>query len=169
MSWPQKLVKRAGRKETKTGMPHEMGNTLLVVTVLIITTTYEASLNPPRMPKDSPCPSMKYQVSLSQYEPLNSHTFLHKTDINSAPIPSPSAIDVSEKDDWTLEYSSFMFLNMYTFWVAVLLTTLLLPPHPFSFLILITLSFFGGEGLHILLFKPNRLLRKSYVVMIKEV
>ncbi|PPD78885.1 hypothetical protein GOBAR_DD24188 [Gossypium barbadense] len=89
MSRSQKWATRAGRG--KKGMGHEMRNTFLVVTVLIIITTYEASLNPPKKPNDSP--SMKYQVSSSQDEPLNSHTFLHKTDFNTAPIPSPSAID----------------------------------------------------------------------------
>ncbi|MBA0880933.1 hypothetical protein Goshw_000295, partial [Gossypium schwendimanii] len=127
----------------KKGMPHEMRNTFLVVTVLIITTTYEASLNPPKMPDGSPCPSLKYQVSLSQDQPLNSHTFLHKTDINTTPIPSPSAKDVSKEDDWTFETSSFWFHNTLAFWAAVFLTALLLPRHPFSSLILLTLGLFG--------------------------
>ncbi|TYH51432.1 hypothetical protein ES332_D10G273800v1 [Gossypium tomentosum] len=94
-AWYLKWATRSGGG--KKGMPHEMRNTFLVVTVLIITTTYEASLNPPKTPDDSPCPSLKYQVSLSQDQPLNSHTFLHKIDINTAPIPSPSAMDVSKK------------------------------------------------------------------------
>ncbi|MFQ6646887.1 hypothetical protein Gotur_020584 [Gossypium turneri] len=119
----------------KKGILHEMRNTFLVVIVLIITTTYNASLNPPKKPDDSP--SMKYQVSLSQDQPLNSHTFLQKTDINSAPIPSPSAMDFSEEDDWTLETSSFWFYNTLTFRAAVFLTALLLPPHLFSSLILL--------------------------------
>ncbi|KAH1045696.1 hypothetical protein J1N35_036480 [Gossypium stocksii] len=100
MSRSQKWATRAGRG--KKVMAHEMRNTFLVVTVLIITTTYDASLNPPKKPDDSP--SMKYQVSSSQDEPLNSHTFLHKTDFNTAPIPSPSAIDVLDLDDRTFKY-----------------------------------------------------------------
>ncbi|MBA0780754.1 hypothetical protein Gotri_004816 [Gossypium trilobum] len=93
----------------KNGISYEMRNTFLVVIVLLITTTYEPSLNPPKMPDDSP--SMKYQVSLSQDQPLNSHTFLHKTDINTAPIPSPSAIDVSKKDYWTSDSSSVFVIK----------------------------------------------------------
>ncbi|MBA0780753.1 hypothetical protein Gotri_004816 [Gossypium trilobum] len=135
MPWFQKLETKTGR--LKNGISYEMRNTFLVVIVLLITTTYEPSLNPPKMPDDSP--SMKYQVSLSQDQPLNSHTFLHKTDINTAPIPSPSAIDVSKKDYWTSNHS-FLVLNMFNFSVAVLLIGLLLPYHPFSFLILLPLS-----------------------------
>ncbi|TYH51415.1 hypothetical protein ES332_D10G272300v1 [Gossypium tomentosum] len=145
MSRSQKWATRADRG--KKGMAHEMRNTFLVVTVLIITTTYEASLNPPKKPDDSP--SMKYQVSSSEDEPLNSHTFLHKTDFNTAPIPSPSAIDVLDLDDWTFKYSSFLFCNTFTFWVAVFLTALLLPPHSFSSLILLTLSFFGRSYMNL--------------------
>ncbi|MBA0870162.1 hypothetical protein Goshw_008601, partial [Gossypium schwendimanii] len=48
MSWFQKWETEAGR--VKKGMPYEMHNAFLVVTVLVITTTYEASLNPPKMP-----------------------------------------------------------------------------------------------------------------------
>ncbi|KAK5795306.1 ankyrin repeat-containing protein BDA1-like [Gossypium arboreum] len=145
--WYLKWATRAGGG--KKGMPHEMRNTFLVVTVLIITTTYEASLNPPKTPDDSPCPSLKYQVSLSQDQPLNSHTFLHKTDINTAPIPSPSAMDVSQKGDWTSEYSLFWFYNTLTFWAAVFLTVLLLPPHSLSLLILLTLGFFGRSYMNL--------------------
>ncbi|MBA0665296.1 hypothetical protein Goklo_005171 [Gossypium klotzschianum] len=130
MPWFQKLETKTGR--LKNGISYEMRNTFLIVIVLLITTTYEASLNPPNMPYDSP--SMKYQVSLSQDQPLNSHTFLHKIDINTAPIPSPSAIDVSKKDYWTSNHS-FLVLNMFNFSVAVLLIGLLLPYHPFSLLI----------------------------------
>ncbi|MBA0665299.1 hypothetical protein Goklo_005172, partial [Gossypium klotzschianum] len=133
MSGFQKFVKKAGRTK---GMSHETRNTFLVVTVLIITSTYEACLNPPKMPDDSPCPSLKYQVSLSQDQPLNSHTFLHKTDMNTAPMPSPSAMDVSEKVDLVSESSSFWFFNSCTFCLAMFLITFLLLPHPFSVLIL---------------------------------
>ncbi|MBA0780763.1 hypothetical protein Gotri_004822 [Gossypium trilobum] len=105
------------------GMSHETRNTFLVLTVLIITSTYEACLNPPKMPDDSPCPSLKYQVSLSQDQPLNSHTFLHKTDMNTAPMPSPSAMDVSEKVDLVEESSSFWcsFISLGTLCLDVLL------------------------------------------------
>ncbi|MBA0665303.1 hypothetical protein Goklo_005173, partial [Gossypium klotzschianum] len=127
------IARRRGNK----GMPHEMRNIFLVVTVLIITTTYEASLNLPKTPDDSPCPSLKYQVSLSQDQPLNSHTFLHKTDISTAPIPSPSAKEVSKDDGLTLETSLFWFYNTLTFWAAVFLTSFLLPRHLFSSLILL--------------------------------
>ncbi|XP_017604495.1 ankyrin repeat-containing protein BDA1-like [Gossypium arboreum] len=51
MLWYEKCATRAGRE--KNGMPYEIRNTFLVVTVLIITTTYEASLNPPKMSDDS--------------------------------------------------------------------------------------------------------------------
>ncbi|MBA0871651.1 hypothetical protein Goshw_028662 [Gossypium schwendimanii] len=135
MPWFQKLGTKTGR--LKRGISYKMRNTFLVVVVLLITITYEASLNPPKMPDDSP--SMKYQVSLSQDQPLNSHTFLHKTDINTAPIPSPPATDVSKKDYWTSNHS-FLVLNMFAFSVAVLLIALLLPYHPFSLLILLPLS-----------------------------
>ncbi|KAH1045695.1 hypothetical protein J1N35_036479 [Gossypium stocksii] len=145
ISRSQKWATRAGRG--KKGMAHEMRNAFLVVTVLIITTTYEASLSPPKKPDDSP--STKYQVSSSRDEPLNSHTFLHKTDINSAPIPSPSAMDVSKEDDWTFETSSFWFYNTLTFWAAVFLTALLLPPHSFSSLILLTLALFGRSYMNL--------------------
>ncbi|MFQ6646900.1 hypothetical protein Gotur_019457, partial [Gossypium turneri] len=94
-------------------MSHETRNTFLVVTVLIITSTYGACLNPPKMPDDSPCPSLKYQVSLSQDQPLNSHTFLHKTDMNTAPMPSPFAMDVSEKVDLLYEISNETALRGY--------------------------------------------------------
>ncbi|PPD67484.1 hypothetical protein GOBAR_DD35641 [Gossypium barbadense] len=59
MSWIQKWETRAGRGIKF--MPHEMRNAFLVVTVLIITTTFEASLNPPNKPDDSS--SMKNQFS----------------------------------------------------------------------------------------------------------
>ncbi|MBA0780762.1 hypothetical protein Gotri_004821 [Gossypium trilobum] len=141
MSWNQKWETRAGRG--MMCMPHEMRNAFLVVTVLIITTTFEASLNPPNKPDDSS--SMKYQVSLSQDQPpLNSHTFGHKTDFNTAPIPSPSAMDVSKKDDGTSEYSLFWFYDAFTFWAALFLTVILLPSHFFSSLILLILLSFGS-------------------------
>ncbi|MFQ6624762.1 hypothetical protein Gotur_003900, partial [Gossypium turneri] len=124
MPWYKKWATKAS--QGKKGMPYEMRNTFLVVAVLVITTIYEASLNPPKTFDDSP--SMKYQVSLSQDQPLNSHIFLHKTDINTAPTPSPSAMDVSKKGD---DYM-FWFHNTLTFWVAVYLTALLLPSHSFS-------------------------------------
>ncbi|MFQ6646901.1 hypothetical protein Gotur_019457 [Gossypium turneri] len=124
-------------------MSHETRNTFLVVTVLIITSTYGACLNPPKMPDDSPCPSLKYQVSLSQDQPLNSHTFLHKTDMNTAPMPSPFAMDVSEKVDLISASSAFWLFNSCTFCLAMFLITFLLLPHPFSALILITLYLFG--------------------------
>ncbi|KAL1079934.1 hypothetical protein V6Z11_D10G254800 [Gossypium hirsutum] len=136
MPWSQKLETKTGR--LKNGISYEMRNTLLIVIVLLITTTYEPSLNPPKMSYDSP--PMKYQVSLSQDQSLNSHTFLHKTDINTAPIPSPSAIDVSKIDYWTSNHS-FLVLNMFNFSVAVLLIGLLLPYHPFSLLIYLPLSY----------------------------
>ncbi|MBA0871650.1 hypothetical protein Goshw_028662 [Gossypium schwendimanii] len=139
MPWFQKLGTKTGR--LKRGISYKMRNTFLVVVVLLITITYEASLNPPKMPDDSP--SMKYQVSLSQDQPLNSHTFLHKTDINTAPIPSPPATDVSKKDYWTCDDYMFWFHNTLTFWVAVYLTALLLPSHSFSLLVLLTLFSFG--------------------------
>ncbi|MBA0780758.1 hypothetical protein Gotri_004819 [Gossypium trilobum] len=62
MSWSQKWATRPG--QDNKGMVHEMRNTFLVATVLNITTTYEASLNPPKKPDESP--STKFQVSLSQ-------------------------------------------------------------------------------------------------------
>ncbi|KAG4127561.1 hypothetical protein ERO13_D10G222200v2 [Gossypium hirsutum] len=143
------IARRRGNK----GIPHEMRNIFLVVTVLIITTTYEASLNLPKTPDDSPCPSLKYQVSLSQDQPLNSHTFLHKTDINTAPIPSPSAKEVSKDDYLTFETSLFWFYNTLTFWAAVFLTTFLLPRHLYSSLILLTLGLFGRS--YMILFKVS--------------
>ncbi|TYG51614.1 hypothetical protein ES288_D10G272800v1 [Gossypium darwinii] len=143
------IARRRGNK----GIPHEMHNIFLVVTVLIITTTYEASLNLPKTPDDSPCPSLKYQVSLSQDQPLNSHTFLHKTDINTAPIPSPSAKEVSKDDYLTFETSLFWFYNTLTFWAAVFLTAFLLPRHLYSSLILLTLGLFGRS--YMILFKVS--------------
>ncbi|MFQ6655692.1 hypothetical protein Gotur_026136 [Gossypium turneri] len=91
MTWYEKWIK-AGR--SMKGMPHEMRNILL--------------------------PLKNYQFSLSQDQPLNSHTFLHKTDINTAPMPSPSAIDVFIKDEWSSEYSSFWAYNSLTFWATLL-------------------------------------------------
>ncbi|PPS08405.1 hypothetical protein GOBAR_AA12235 [Gossypium barbadense] len=116
-------LKKIRHGRGKKGMPHGMRHTFLVVTVLIITTTYNASLNPPKTPDDSAFKN--YQFSLSQDQPLNSHTFLHKTDINTAPVPN----------EWTSEYSSFWVYNTLTFWAAVFLTAILLPPHSFSWLI----------------------------------
>ncbi|MBA0629625.1 hypothetical protein Godav_024152 [Gossypium davidsonii] len=95
------------------------------------------------------CPLKNYQLSLSQDQPLNSHTFLHKTDINTAPMPSPSAIDVFIKDEWSSEYSSFWVYNTLTFWAAVLLTAILLPPHSFSWLILLALTVFGRSYMNL--------------------
>ncbi|KAK5795289.1 hypothetical protein PVK06_036549 [Gossypium arboreum] len=108
MSRSQKWATRLG--QYKKGMAHEMRNTFLVATVLIITTTYEASLNPPKKPDESP--SMKFQVSLSKDQALTSHIFLHKADINTEPIPGPSTVDVSKKDDWTFDTPRFGFTTL---------------------------------------------------------
>ncbi|KAH1045697.1 hypothetical protein J1N35_036481 [Gossypium stocksii] len=144
MSRSQKWATRPG--QDKKGMAYEMRNTFLVATVLIITTTYEASLNPPKKPDESP--SMKFQVSFSQDRLLTSHIFLHKADINTEPIPGPSTVDVSKKVD-SFEYSSFWFYSTVTFWAALFLTALLLPPHLFSSLALLTLSFFGRSYMNL--------------------
>ncbi|KAG8480395.1 hypothetical protein CXB51_025093 [Gossypium anomalum] len=136
MFWHEKLAAKLNR--AGKGISHEMRSTFLIVIVLIVTSTYEACLNPPKMPDDSPCPSLKYLHD----QPLNSHTILYKTDINAAPVPSPSAMDVSKGDFWRLVYSRFERSNDATFVLAFILTAVLLPPHPFSALILAALASF---------------------------
>ncbi|KHG27154.1 hypothetical protein F383_33720 [Gossypium arboreum] len=64
----------------KKGISPEMLNTFLVVTVLIITTTYDASLNPQKKPDDNSSPP----------DHLNYYSSLDSTGI-TAPVPSPSS------------------------------------------------------------------------------
>ncbi|MFQ6667066.1 hypothetical protein Gotur_033210 [Gossypium turneri] len=65
-----------------------MCNTFLVVTLLIITTTYNASLNPPKKPDY--IPSMKYQVSFKS-RPASQfpHIFCKKPTSTLHPYPVP--------------------------------------------------------------------------------
>ncbi|XP_017648649.1 ankyrin repeat-containing protein BDA1-like [Gossypium arboreum] len=117
----------------KKGIPYEMRNTFLVVTVLIITATYTATLNPPKQPdtisKNSPNFHLKYDASLGS------------TSTGPAPSPAPS----KEEDLKNLLDVSTMFwlYNTLTFWAATVLTAYLLPSRSICLFILITLSLFG--------------------------
>ncbi|KAA3481731.1 ankyrin repeat-containing protein [Gossypium australe] len=116
----------------KKGIPYEMRNTFLVVTVLIITATYTATLNPPNQPDSMP-KSSNYQ--------LKYHTFLDST--STAPEPSPEN-DENENYEYLLDVSTMFWLyNTLTLWAATVLTAYLLPSRSICLFILITLSLFG--------------------------
>ncbi|MBA0880575.1 hypothetical protein Goshw_016769 [Gossypium schwendimanii] len=125
----QKIATIASRG--KKGIPYEMRNTFLVVTVLIITATYTATLSPPKKP-DRILTSSNYQ--------LKYHTSLDSK--STAPEPSPTT---DEQDLINLVDVSTMFwlYNTLTFWAATVLTAYLLPSRSICLFILITLSLFG--------------------------
>ncbi|KAB2010604.1 hypothetical protein ES319_D10G251000v1 [Gossypium barbadense] len=116
----------------KKGIPYEMRNTFLVVTVLIITATYTATLNPPKQPDT---------ISNSQNFHLMYDASLGST--STGPVPSPPP---AEKEDLKniLDVSTMFWLyNTLTFWAATVLTAYLLPSRSICLFILITLSLFG--------------------------
>ncbi|KAL4290722.1 hypothetical protein GQ457_14G023390 [Hibiscus cannabinus] len=101
-----------GRK----GISNEMRSTFLVVTVLIITATYQASLTPPDKSDDK-----------SVVETLS-----------VAPTPSADVIE------YLIDvYGIFWLYNTLTFWAAICLTAYLLPSRSICLFLLITLSLFG--------------------------
>ncbi|MFQ6660575.1 hypothetical protein Gotur_029047, partial [Gossypium turneri] len=117
----------------KKGIPYEMRNTFLVATVLIITATYTATLNPPKQP-DSMSKFLNYQ--------LKYRTSLEYS-TSTAPEPSPAT---GEKENFEnlLDVSTMFWLyNTLTFWAATVLTAYLLPSRSICLFILITLSLFG--------------------------
>ncbi|KAK6228044.1 hypothetical protein SCA6_000384 [Theobroma cacao] len=114
----------------KKGISNEMRNTFLVVTVLIITATYDASLNPPN--KGDNLLSENYQVSSF---PRLSHKTNLPTGGHNPPQEFTDLIDVS---------SMFWLYNTLTFWVALGLTAYLLPSRTICLFLLITLSLFGS-------------------------
>ncbi|KAK8514889.1 hypothetical protein V6N13_121837 [Hibiscus sabdariffa] len=123
----QKFATTAGRG--RKGIPHEMRNMFLVVLVLIITASYDASLNPPKKVENKSS-SVKYQVIGS-----------------TSPTPSPPAMDIFEQDGWAdlIDVSSMFWLyNTLTFWAAIGLTAYLLPSRSISLFLLMTLSLFGS-------------------------
>ncbi|KAH1045713.1 hypothetical protein J1N35_036497 [Gossypium stocksii] len=125
----QKFATKASRG--KKGIPYEMRNTFLVVTVLIITATYNATLSPSKKPEST--------VTSSNYQPTY-HTSLDSK--STAPEPSPTT---NEEDLINLVDVSTMFwlYNTLTFWAATVLTAYLLPSRSICLFILITLSLFG--------------------------
>ncbi|WRX12390.1 hypothetical protein QQP08_004877 [Theobroma cacao] len=128
ISYFQKFATMAARG--KKGISNEMRNTFLVVTVLIITATYDASLNPPN--KGDNLLSENYQVSSF---PRLSHKTNLPTGGHNPPQEFTDLIDVS---------SMFWLYNTLTFWVALGLTAYLLPSRTICLFLLITLSLFGS-------------------------
>ncbi|EOY18319.1 Ankyrin repeat-containing protein, putative [Theobroma cacao] len=128
MSYFQKFATMAARG--KKGISNEMRNTFLVVTVLIITATYDASLNPPN--KGDNLLSENYQVSSF---PRFSQKANLPTGGHNPPQEFTDLIDVS---------SMFWLYNTLTFWVALGLTAYLLPSRTICLFLLITLSLFGS-------------------------
>ncbi|XP_052876302.1 ankyrin repeat-containing protein BDA1-like [Gossypium arboreum] len=129
----QKFATMAGRG--RKGIPLEMRNTFLVVTVLIITATYAASLSPPKKADNSS--SMKYHIKY--------YASLESTD-STAPLPGPPPPPADDQINWSdlIDVSSMFWLyNTLTFWAAIGLTAYLLPSRSISLFLLITLSLFG--------------------------
>ncbi|PPD76022.1 hypothetical protein GOBAR_DD27063 [Gossypium barbadense] len=128
------MIRKAGGRGRK-GIPLEMRNTFLVVTVLIITATYAAYLNPPNKADNSS--SMKNQIKY--------YASLESTD-SIAPLPGPPPSPADDQIDWldVIDVSSMFWLyNTLTFWAAIGLTAYLLPSRSISLFLLITLSLFG--------------------------
>ncbi|TYH51420.1 hypothetical protein ES332_D10G272800v1 [Gossypium tomentosum] len=127
MSVLQKFATIASRG--KKGIPHEMRNTFLVVTVLIITATYNATLTPPKQPDN---------MSNSQNFQLKYDASLGST--STGPVPSPPPTEENK----ILDVSAMFWLyNNLTFWATTVLTAYLLPSRSISLFILITLSLLG--------------------------
>ncbi|XP_016723815.1 ankyrin repeat-containing protein BDA1 [Gossypium hirsutum] len=128
------MITKAGGRGRK-GIPLEMRNTFLVVTVLIITVTYAASLSPPKKADNSS--SMKYHIKY--------YSSLESTD-STAPLPGPLPPLADDQINWSdlIDVSSMFWLyNTLTFWAAIGLTAYLLPSRSISLFLLITLSLFG--------------------------
>ncbi|XP_012453606.1 ankyrin repeat-containing protein BDA1 [Gossypium raimondii] len=133
MSCSQKFATMAGRG--RKGIPLEMRNTFLVVTVLIITATYAASLSPPKKADNSS--SMKYHIEYS--------AAVASVD-STAPLPVPPPPPADDQINFSdlIDVSSMFWLyNTLTFWAAIGLTAYLLPSRSISLFLLITLSLFG--------------------------
>ncbi|MBA0780757.1 hypothetical protein Gotri_004818, partial [Gossypium trilobum] len=133
MSCSQKFATMAGRG--RKGIPLEMRSTFLVVTVLIITATYAASLSPPKKADNSS--SMKYHTEYS--------AAVASVD-STAPVPvppPPPADDQINLSDLIDVSSMFWLCNTLTFWAAIGLTAYLLPSRLISLFLLITLFLFG--------------------------
>ncbi|KAK8540892.1 hypothetical protein V6N13_038634 [Hibiscus sabdariffa] len=93
-----------GRK----GISNEMRSTFLVVTVLIITATYQASLTPPDKSDDKSVTSVVETLSVP----------------SEAPTPSENTLEFLQLID---VYGMFWLYNTLTFWAAICLTAYLLP------------------------------------------
>ncbi|KAK8514888.1 hypothetical protein V6N13_121836 [Hibiscus sabdariffa] len=115
-----------GRK----GISNEMRSTFLVVTVLIITATYQASLTPPDKSDDNSSPSLTSVV-----ETL------------SVPSDAPTPSGAPTGNQFLLRkldvFNMFWLYNTLTFWAAICLTAYLLPSRSICLFLLITLSLFG--------------------------
>ncbi|XP_016717873.1 uncharacterized protein [Gossypium hirsutum] len=116
----------------KKGIPYEMRNTFLVVTVLIITATYTATLNPPKQPDT---------ISNSQNFHLMYDASLGST--STGPVPSPPPAEKEDLKNMLDVSTMFWLYNTLTFWAATVLTAYLLPSRSICLFILITLSLFG--------------------------
>ncbi|KAK6228038.1 hypothetical protein SCA6_000378 [Theobroma cacao] len=128
MSYFQKFATIAARG--KKGISYEMRNAFLVVTVLIITATYDASLNPPKKGDD---------VSFQNYQVSSSYTFYQ-----GANPPTGGGNSLQDLTDLVDASSMFWLYNTLTFWVALGLTAYLLPSRTICLFLLITLSLFGS-------------------------
>ncbi|KAK6234154.1 hypothetical protein QUC31_006560, partial [Theobroma cacao] len=128
MSYFQKFATIAARG--KKGISYEMRNAFLVVTVLIITATYDASLNPPKKGDD---------VSFKNYQVSSSYTFYQ-----GANPPTGGGNSLQDLTDLVDASSMFWLYNTLTFWVALGLTAYLLPSRTVCLFLLITLSLFGS-------------------------
>ncbi|MFQ6656548.1 hypothetical protein Gotur_026597, partial [Gossypium turneri] len=119
----------------KKGIPHDTRNAFLVVTVLIITATYNATLQPPKQDDT---------ISNSQNFHFTYDTSLGSTTTTGA-VPSPQPAEEKNKENiLVLDVSRMFWLyNTITFWATTVLTAYLLPSRSMSLLILITLSLFG--------------------------
>ncbi|XP_022764284.1 ankyrin repeat-containing protein BDA1-like [Durio zibethinus] len=114
MSCLQKLATAASRG--KEDIPIEMRNAFLVVTVLIITATFDASLNPPSK-KD------------------NSH--------GSESLSIMTVVFYELVSGRTVDLMAWLY-NTVIFWAAIGLTAYLLPSRTICMLLLMTLSLFGS-------------------------
>ncbi|EOY18305.1 Ankyrin repeat-containing protein, putative [Theobroma cacao] len=123
MSYFQKFVTMAARGNK--GISNGMRNTFLVVTVLIITATYDASLNPPK-----------------KGDNVSSHT--NKVWLLEANPPSGKYLPAEDWQNLVDASTMFWLYNTLTFWAAIGLTAYLLPNRLICLFLLITLSLFGS-------------------------
>ncbi|OMO97043.1 hypothetical protein COLO4_14909 [Corchorus olitorius] len=143
-----------------------MRNTFLVVTVLIITATYTASLDPPKKEQQYTPTEQKYNTpyytspppgppssssgaTASSSSSSSSGTGSTSSATSSATVWSSSSSSSSGSVPLGLElpdlYSLFWLYNTLTFWASVWLTAFLLPANSiFSLFLLIALSLFGS-------------------------